>query len=123
MVGGYYMDARDKLVEAIDKEREVELLHPYFGTLTVQCDSYTMSESSENKYSTEFQDAEAAVDDVADELDEAETDLFAEDFSVDGMPEYVEADALGVLMDFFSDIGNAICSIEAAPSMARESKI
>ena len=128
VVGDDYMSARDSLVEALNKGGEGELIHPYLGTLTVQCESYTMSEASEegrmarfsiqfvesgeSKYPDESQDRQMAVTEAADELDECAAASFAEDFDVEGWPEFVSLDALSTLESFWGRIGSTITNVK-----------
>ncbi|MDO4560820.1 MAG: DNA circularization N-terminal domain-containing protein [bacterium] len=129
VVGDDYMSARDSLVEALNKGGEGELIHPYLGTLTVQCESYTMSEASEegrmarfsiqfvesgeSKYPSESKDREAAVDMAAGTLDGAAAELFAENFSVEGQPEFVSVSALTLIESFLSVVGAEIANVKS----------
>ncbi|MEG1604099.1 MAG: hypothetical protein RR340_10875, partial [Cloacibacillus sp.] len=98
------------------------------GSLTVQCEGYTMNEndsegrmarfsmtfveSGENKYPEASKDRSAAAEKAADSLDDAAAEDFADTFSVDGCPEFIAADAFSLLSSFFSNIGLAISDVK-----------
>lgn len=46
VLGDDYFDRRDALIEAAEKEGSGLLVHPYFGTLRVLCQTYRVSESN-----------------------------------------------------------------------------
>lgn len=47
VLGDDYFDARDKLLDALDKEGPGELVHPYLGKKNVQVGEYSLSETTE----------------------------------------------------------------------------
>lgn len=121
VVGGDYMEIRDNLINALNKHGEGELVHPYLGSVTVQCDSYSMNESGaegrmarfsiqfvesgENKYPNESGDYIADTKESADRLDAAAAENFSSEFSVAGYPEFVAFEALSDVSSFFNKIG------------------
>ncbi|APJ03940.1 DNA circularization protein [Silvanigrella aquatica] len=45
LVGDNYFAKRDKLIEAVEKGKSGELIHPYLGSMEVECASISVSES------------------------------------------------------------------------------
>ena len=45
VIGDNYMEAKDRLFEVFEKKGSGELIHPYYGSLTVQVSSLNVSES------------------------------------------------------------------------------
>lgn len=120
VIGDDYMRWRDALIRACDEVGSAELVHPYLGTLKVNCEAYSMSESSEEgrvarftltfcesgegEYPNSAVDTAAVAGAAADEAEVAALDDFEESFSVDGLPEFAITD---VTAQFNSAIGAA----------------
>lgn len=129
VVGDDYMNARDSLIEALNKNGEGELVHPYLGSITVQCDSYSMNESDsegrmarfsmqfvesgESKYPSESNDYIADAEEAAGALDDAAAESFADSFDVSSLPEFISLDALKDLNAFFGKIGLDIANVQS----------
>jgi prophage DNA circulation protein len=110
VLGDDYMTARDTLEAAFEKEGPGELVHPWRGRMTVsvtdcrpsesidqggrQSWSVTFTQTGENKQPNIRPDTAAIVDVMADNAIAASENDFAETFNVDGLPEFVEADAM-----------------------------
>lgn len=117
VVGDDYMDSRDKLIEALEKEGSGELVHPYIGTLQVSIESFSVRESSqegrlarfsitvresgEKYYPNEKTDIKATANTAADTLKKTAAADFAKKFNVSDYPEYVST-AVGRILN---DIG------------------
>lgn len=54
VVGSDYLGKRDNLINALDKKGSGELVHPYYGKLTVQAGEYTIRESADGGGFAEF---------------------------------------------------------------------
>lgn len=133
VLGADYMDARDKLRAACNEPGAAELVHPYLGTLQAACTAMRVSESSldgglarfdltfveagKSQFPQAKEDAAAGLLDSADALDAATERSFADMFSVDGLPEWARADALGGLagkINALADVGNLLPVKEVA---------
>jgi prophage DNA circulation protein len=119
VLGDDYMTARDTLEAAFEKEGPGELVHPWRGRMTVsvtdcrpsesidqggrQSWSVTFTQTGENKQPNIRPDTAAIVDITADNAIAASENDFAETFNVDGLPEFVEADAMTQINTALSD--------------------
>lgn len=123
VLGADYMAARDKLIEAFEKQGPGTLTHPYLGLRQVAVREYRLRESTREgglaTFSVTFveagpaQEPDAQADTagaVGDAANTAETSAiadFAKRFSVDGLPDLhlaeVEAE-LGRTLDGLTDI-------------------
>jgi prophage DNA circulation protein len=118
ITGADYFGDRDALVDALDKKGPGELVHPYFGTLTVAVESWQLSESTDEggmaSFSIEFTEAgaiiaaEAGADTssiaagTADRVLADAPAAFASRFSVAGVPAFVEDAGAGLARSFAS---------------------
>lgn len=116
VVGDDYIDQAKNLREALDQEGSGELIHPFYGSLTVNCASYseryssaegrvsrftiTFEEAGERFYPEQTKNNTAAVNSAADNAATVTAEVFAEDFSVEGAPGYVTQDAISIFSDF-----------------------
>lgn len=110
VLGENVFTARDNLEAAFEKAGAGELIHPWRGRMTVavtdcrpsesidqggrQSWSVTFTQTGENKQPNVRPDTLAKVDAAADEAVAASENDFAETFSAENLPEFVEADAL-----------------------------
>lgn len=111
IVGADYMDGRDALIAAIEESGAGQLVHPYYGTLqVVVAGECQITESTQHgglaRITIPFieagqqQEPEAATDTQAvlaaqyETCDAAFAADFAEDFGIDGQPDFVAQDAL-----------------------------
>lgn len=110
VVGADYMAQRDRLLEACNQSGAAQLVHPYLGTLNVECTAVTLSETASDggmaRFDLEFVIAgrnqyPAATEDVIgglleknDLLNNALGDWFGEHFKIDGLPDWLQAEAL-----------------------------
>lgn len=117
VLGDDYMTARDDLLKACNKEGPGELIHPYYGSIQVNCQVINIRESTSEgriaRISLQFieagekffpessPDRVAAVESASEELNQTAVDDFADVFSVDG-PEAVFLSAIEELEAFSS---------------------
>lgn len=110
VLGDDYMAARDALEAAFEKPGSGELVHPWRGRMTVSVTdcrpsesidqggrqnwSVTFTQTGKNELPNIRPDTVAIVDVAADNAIAASENDFSETFSVENMPEFVEADAL-----------------------------
>lgn len=115
VIGDDYMRDRDALIRACEQGGSGELVHPYLGTLKVDCDTWalresksegrmarftlTFAESGEAEFPNEIVDVVARTAIAANVAKAASVNDFARKFSVDGMPEFAIGDATGFLRD------------------------
>lgn len=124
IIGPDYMAARDALIEALKQRGPGLLVHPYYGrrivTLTSPARiSETPDEGGLARFSLDFieagdnaepsarQDTQAAVESAADGANEAIAEDFSEKFSLDGVPDFVEAGALDLAKDVMAGLESA----------------
>lgn len=110
VIGDDYMTARDALEAAFEKEGSGELVHPWRGRMTVsvtdcrpsesidqggrQSWSVTFTQTGKNTQPNIRPDTVAIVDVAANNAIAASESDFSESFTVESLPEFVEADAL-----------------------------
>lgn len=110
IVGNDYVDRRKALEEAFEKPGAGELVHPWRGPMNVTITSCRPSESidqlSRQSWSVTFTqtanksqpsvrpDTVAIVDAASDKAIAATENDFANEFSIDAMPEFVESDSV-----------------------------
>lgn len=110
VLGDNYMAERDALEAAFEKYGSGELVHPWRGRMTVsvtdcrpsesideggKCSwSVTFTQTGKNEQPNIRPDTAAIVDVMADNAIAASENDFAETFSVENLPEFVETDAL-----------------------------
>lgn len=120
VLGDDYMTARDNLLKACNEEGPGELIHPYYGSIQVNCQvisirestsegriariSMTFIEAGEKFFPGSSPDKSAAVEASADKLDTAAADDFADTFSVEGFPEHVSLSAIKDVTKFLNTI-------------------
>lgn len=125
VIGPDYMKARDALIEALNQPGPGQLVHPYYGRVMVALTSPArISESYEFGGSARFSldfveddgenvqpsaraDTPSLVEASADNAFEAIAEDFADSFSLDGLPDFVEMGAL----DIANDIMGALDSL------------
>lgn len=124
VLGPDYMKARDALIDALKTRGPGTLVHPYYGQRTVTLAnparileepdrggsarfSLDFIEAGENEEPSARQDTQEAVEVAADEANESIAEAFAEEFSLDGMPEFVELGALDLARDAMSALDAA----------------
>jgi prophage DNA circulation protein len=109
VLGTDYMAARDALLEALEAGGPGELIHPYFGSRTVDVQEFNLSETTakggmatfsitfceggESAEPTEKADTSWAVSKSADAVTETSVVEFSETFDTKG-PEWVRIEAL-----------------------------
>jgi hypothetical protein len=54
VIGDDYLARRDRLINALDRKGKGELVHPYYGKLTVQSGDYSVKESADSGGMAEF---------------------------------------------------------------------
>jgi prophage DNA circulation protein len=113
VIGADYMPARDALAAACEARGPGTLVHPFLGTLTVVCVTFSYKESTAEggmaTFSMEFAEAgtilpaqvqpdtAAAATASADEVIEAAPEVFAAGFSTAGVPAFVETAGVGLI--------------------------
>jgi prophage DNA circulation protein len=132
--GPDYLAARDKLLEALEADGAGTLIHPYFGKLTVLCESYNCREEARrggvaeiqitfvpfgaNKYPSDKTDSTVGASDTAVSVQGKVTDLFITLYGVAGLPGWAVDDAVDEIkaaLEFVSDVvavtGSDIASV------------
>lgn len=110
VLGENYFSARDNVEAAFEQKGSGELVHPWRGRMTVavtdcrptesidqggrQSWSVTFTQTGKNTAPNIRPDTVAIVDAASDDAVAAAENDFAETFTVDNLPEFVEADAL-----------------------------
>lgn len=120
VIGNDYMAARDNLEAAFEKGGSGELVHPWRGRMNVSVTDCTASESIETlglcSFSVTFTqtginqqpsvraDTQSVVIAAADAAQQAVEADFAETFTVDALPEFVETDAVTQITDKLNNV-------------------
>ena len=116
VMGADHMEQRDALMTALDAFGKGVLIHPYFGQIDVNCETYNLSEDTSqgglSRFSVSFlESGRAQVGDSRDDTSGASAakaaaaqaaapTVFANDFVVAGYPAFVEDGAAGLLQTF-----------------------
>jgi len=135
LVGADYMEARDRLLSACEAAGAGTLVHPFLGSLSVVAERFTWRESTEEGgaafFSIDFVEAGAAIPAepradtaelsflAADSLVADAPALLARDFSVAGMPAFVEQAGAGLVRDVAAVAGRAGTLLAGAGSALR----
>lgn len=111
IVGPDYMVGRDALIAALKQRGAGTLVHPYYGRRTVTLISparisETPTKGGSARFSLDFveagendepsarEDTQSGVETAADDANDAIAEDFAEEYTLAGAPEFVEASAL-----------------------------
>lgn len=111
VIGADYMTARDMLLEALEAGGPGELVLPWTGTLLMAVDTYRVAHSNaeggmcrfdisfvqagEVTYPSARVNTSAQTIIAVEALENTALDQFTEDYSMEGLPEYGVADAIG----------------------------
>ena len=124
VIGPDYFAPRDALIEALKKRGPGELVHPYYGRRTVTLVSparisetpqeggsarfsLDFIEAGENEQPSSREDTQSAVESAADDANAAIADDFAEQYSLDGTPDFVGASALDTAKNMMTALDTA----------------
>lgn len=123
VIGADHMEQRDALMTALDAFGKGVLIHPYFGQLDVNCETYNVAEDTAegglSRFSISFlesglaqvgdsrEDTSGAAAAKADLAQAAAPATFASGFAVAGYPAFVEDGAAGLLQSFTSSSTDA----------------
>ena len=116
VLGDDYMTARDNLLKACNEEGPGELVHPYYGSIQVNCQVISVRESTSEgriaRISLQFieagekffpdssPDRSAAVTSAAEKLNKSSAEDFARTFTIEGALEYIGAQAVADIVNF-----------------------
>lgn len=124
IVGPNYIKARDALIAALKQRGPGKLVHPYYGERTVTLASparisETPDEGGVARFSLDFvvagentepsarQDTQGAVESSANAANDAIGKCFADEYSLDGVPDFVEGSALDLARQAMTALENA----------------
>lgn len=124
VIGPDYFKARDALIAALKTRGPGVLVHPYYGQRTVTLiNPARISETTDDggvaRFSLDFlvagentepsarQDTQAGVESAADQARQAIAEDFANDYTLDGVPDFVEASALDQAKDAMASLESA----------------
>jgi prophage DNA circulation protein len=126
VIGPNYFKERDALIAALKERGPGTLVHPWYGQRTVALASpvrivESMDEGGMARFTLEFvecgekpaepharEDTQGAVDAACDAATLAVADDFAETFSVEDMPAFVELSALDLAMDAIAQVESLV---------------
>lgn len=116
VLGDDYMTARDNLLRACNEEGPGELIHPYYGSIQVNCQVISIRESTSEgriaRISLQFieagekffpdssPDRSTAVTSAAEKLNKSSAEDFARTFTIEGAPEHIGAHAVADIVNF-----------------------
>jgi len=137
VLGDDYLDRRNALIQAIEQSGPGELIHPRYGTLQVQVVdateretpreggiarfSITFVEAGANTFPRVTQSTVAEVDNASAELEDAASEAFGQEFSVEGASVLAE-EALTALQKDLAGIASTVrqvTSFESAGDLVR----
>ena len=135
VVGAEYMQGRDELIEAIEKEGAGQLVHPYLGVMMVSViGEVRFTESTQHggmvKFSIGFIESGEPLEPASETNTEYELDAqygvcevdiatdFAENFSLDGLADFAQIDALNMIQGALDLPGMALGNLASLASMA-----
>ena len=120
VLGDEYMTARDNLLKACNEEGPGELIHPYYGSIAVNCQvisirestsegriariSMTFIEAGEKFFPDSSPDKSTAVVSAAEKLNKSAVNDFAKTFTIEGAPEFIGAQAVIDIIEFIDHI-------------------
>lgn len=116
ILGDDYFEIKRQLIEAAEKFGPGELIHPYFGTLAVQCSAFSVDEDTreggiakisfqfyeagDNRFPVVIDDKGAAVVEKADATKEVSKSAFDRIFSVAKLPGFAVDSARKKVAEF-----------------------
>lgn len=128
LVGADYMAARDRLLAAVEQSGPGELVHPWYGRLTVSIKDdgcrvthsrdeggvcrihLSFIESGELAFPAAGEASGAKTLLAADALEELSVEQFADGFSLDGFPAWVADDALAAAEEALGTLSSVLSS-------------
>lgn len=115
VIGADYFGARDALVKACDGEGAADLVHPYLGTIKVNCSGWTLREtktdgrmarfsltfveSGESEYPSSTSDFASKTGSLADTVAGYSLADFGDEFDIDGLPDFCINDATEIFTE------------------------
>ncbi|MEA4872179.1 MAG: DNA circularization N-terminal domain-containing protein [Synergistaceae bacterium] len=118
VLGDDYMTARDNLLKACNEEGPGELIHPYYGSIQVNCQVISVRESTSEgriaRISLQFieagekffpdssPDRSAAVTSAVEKLNKSSAEDFARTFTIEGAPEFIGVQAVADIINFIN---------------------
>ena len=139
VLGDDYMTARDNLLKACNEEGPGELIHPYYGSIQVNCQVISVRESTSEgriaRISLQFieagekffpdssPDRSSAVTSAAEKLNKSSIEDFARTFTIENTPEFIGAQAVVDIIRFIDTISGLSTENddlrESVPSLLR----
>lgn len=132
VIGANYMSERDALLDAVETAGTGTLVHPYLGSVEVECVDCRWRETTEEGGMARFRftfvlavkqpaPSAAAATDVdavaaADGMASIATDVFADGFSIDGFPGFVENGAISTIDGFVSQARDIMSNLTGSGS-------
>lgn len=129
VIGADYLDARDRLLGAVEEPGPGTLVHPWFGSLQVVVTECSVRQSAREggmaRFALAFVEAGeltfpqaatatgAKVRMAADTLAAAATDDFADQFSLKGAPDFVVESALQRLGDALGAVRSGLAGVSS----------
>ena len=129
ILGDEYFGLRDKLQAACEQEGPGELVHPYLGTLQVNCDTlsikedtkegrivrFTMTffEAGEIQFPAQLEDKVAGVNNASDAIREENANIFEQVMSVANSPAHV-VDAAASAVGAVATVVNNVAKLPGA---------
>lgn len=127
VIGTDYFPSRNALMEALEKEGAGELVHPYFGRVSVQAKPFRVRESTrdggmaifslsffeagESEFPSSLIDNRRVVKDKVDELFDSVNSEFEKVFSVLNKPEFVKQSAVNKVNEIAGKINEVTAKV------------
>lgn len=138
LLGEKYFETRDKLIEAVDKFGPGEFVHPYYGSLNVQCGAFSIDEDNkegayakvsfqfyeagDNRYPKAVDNKRAVLGDLSSAAKAAAKGDFDSLFSIAKMPGFAVDSARAAVANaalmFEKATRNVVATIEGIANLA-----
>lgn len=135
VIGGDYMTQRDRLLTALEQSGSGTLVHPFYGSVTVNVDgeikvrhsrenggmceiSLQFVESGELNYPTAGGATAQNVDDAADAADASFADEFLSDFNLDDVADWITENVIDNVSGILDEVISVFEIVDSAISDA-----
>lgn len=129
LIGDDYLTQKRAMIEAVEKKGPGELIHPFYGSLFVQCGAVSFDEDNreggfvkvtfqfyeagDNRFPLPIEDKAAVLDEKADATLDASKGAFDESFSITGLPGFAVDSARLKVTQFADALSDATKGIRA----------
>ncbi len=129
LIGDDYLTQKRAMIEAVEKKGAGELIHPFYGSLNVQCGAVSFDEDNreggfvkvtfqfyeagDNRFPLPIEDKAAVLDEKADATLDASKAAFDKSFSIGDLPGFAVDSARTTVANFADKLSDATKGIRA----------